>query len=296
MAPVTGSGLRNIGIITLAGGVSSFIGAFFIGKEVESTIGKGIIVGNITSMEILIILLSISVWITFTSYKGWPTSTTHSTVGAAIGLGLVKFGVEGIQWRTLAYIISAWTISPIVGLCASYLLTVYINHILKKYIKGLQGIVKASKLSAYTLFALACITAFMSGGNDVGNATAFINPKMRLDTLYLRGLMGLCMAFGLIMLGRRVLLTVGVELVELTPISALASLLSNSLVLITANVYGLPLSSSQILVSSVIGTGLANNRYVNLRKLIKIFWTWIATFIATASLSVTLYHGLQYLS
>ena len=296
MAPVTGSGFRSLTVISLAGGVSSLLGTIFIGKNVESTIGEGIIVGKISSVEALIVLFSITAWITFASYKGWPTSSTHSAVGATVGLGLVTLGSGGVQWEKLTLIISAWALTPLIGLSAGYFLTVYINHVLKNYVKGLGGIVKVSKLSAYALFTLACLTSFLSGGNDVGNATAFINPTINIDAVFLRGFMGIGMLLGLIMLGRRVLFTVGVELVELTPISGLASLLSTSLVMLVANFYGLPLSNSQILVSSVVGTGLANKRYINLEKIIRIFITWVATFVTTALLCSVLYLGFKHFS
>lgn len=296
MAPVTGSGFRSIAVISLAGGLFSLLGAIFMGKSVESTIGKGIVFGEISSIEALIVLFSITIWITFASYKGWPTSSTHSAVGAAVGLGLVTLGSGGVQWDNLTLIVSAWAITPLIGLSAGYFLTVYIKHVLKNHVKGLRGIIKVSKLSAYALFALACVTSFMSGGNDVGNATAFINPTIKIDAVFLRGLMGIGMLLGLIMLGRRVLFTVGVELVELTPISGLASLLSTSLVMLVANFYGLPISNSQILVSSVVGTGLANKRYINLEKIIRIFLTWVATFVATALLCSVLYLGFKHFS
>jgi phosphate/sulfate permease len=87
---------------------------------------------------------------------------------------------------------------------------------------------------------------------------------------------------------------VGVDLVELTPISGLASLVSASIIMLVANYYGIPLSNSHILVSSVSGTGVAYKKYINLNNLVKIFWAWIATFIATALLCLITYHITQY--
>ena len=158
MGPVVGSGFRSLTIITLSGGIFYFFGANFAGRRVESTIGQGIIVGGISSLEALLIIVSITSWVTFASYNGWPTSTTHSTVGAAVGLGLVKFGYGGIYWRNLSLIIYAWAFSPLIGLIMGYTLTVIINRVLKTYSKGLIEIVKFSKLSAYTLFSLACLS------------------------------------------------------------------------------------------------------------------------------------------
>lgn len=35
-------------------------------------------------------------WVLFASSHGWPVSTTHSIVGATIGVGVAAFGWEGI--------------------------------------------------------------------------------------------------------------------------------------------------------------------------------------------------------
>jgi phosphate/sulfate permease len=34
-------------------------------------------------------------WVLFASSRGWPVSTTHSIVGALIGVGVAAFGWEG---------------------------------------------------------------------------------------------------------------------------------------------------------------------------------------------------------
>jgi PiT family inorganic phosphate transporter len=294
MAPVAGGGFRSILMITLVGGIFSILGAGFIGSRVESTIGNEIIIGNVSPPESLIIMFSIAAWTTFASSKGWPTSTTHSTIGATMGLGLIKFGIMGIQWGKITQIMLAWVLTPVIGLSISYFLAVYIRRLYKKHVNGLRGIVITSKRSAFTLFVLACILSLLSAGNDAGNATAFISNSIGVDSFYLRGFVGLGMALGLIMLGRKVLLTVGRDLVELTPVSGLSSLLSTSLIMLVANYYGIPLSNSHILVSSVIGTGVANKKYINVEKLLKILGAWVFTFIATGFLCLTCYQIMLY--
>lgn len=37
-----------------------------------------------------------TIWVLFASSRGWPVSTTHSIVGATIGVGVAAFGWEGI--------------------------------------------------------------------------------------------------------------------------------------------------------------------------------------------------------
>lgn len=39
-------------------------------------------------------LIGSSVWVIFASSKGFPVSTTHSIVGAIIGVGVAAFGFD----------------------------------------------------------------------------------------------------------------------------------------------------------------------------------------------------------
>src|SRR5690606_38541206 len=44
-----------------------------------------------------------------------PVSTTHSIVGAVMGIGLVSFGIRGVDWGTMGGIVASWVISPVLG-------------------------------------------------------------------------------------------------------------------------------------------------------------------------------------
>jgi len=90
MAPLARSGFVKVGMAALLGGIMAFFGAVFLGYKVEETIGKKLLVGTVTTTDAVIIVFSIATWLTVASYWGWPISTTHSSVGAAVGLGLMK--------------------------------------------------------------------------------------------------------------------------------------------------------------------------------------------------------------
>ncbi|KAI8322130.1 phosphate transporter [Martensiomyces pterosporus] len=54
-------------------------------------------------------------WVIFASKKGMPVSTTHSIVGAVMGVGIAGFGGGAINWgySGVAKIVTSWFISPV---------------------------------------------------------------------------------------------------------------------------------------------------------------------------------------
>jgi len=289
MAPLAGIGFIDILKITIFGGVSALLGAVLLGQKVEHTMGQEILVGSVSSLEALVIVFSIASWITISSWRGWPISTTHSAVGSAVGIGIIKWGVKGVAWTRVLSIMGAWIASPLIGMVFSFLVSKTLMKFIRSRVKGLINYVEAARISAYVLFISGIIMSFVRGANDIGNATAFVNIQSGYNPVLIRGIIGVGMTFGLILFGRRVLKSVGVELVELTPYRGLLAQLSATLILFGGTWLGFPLSSSHVLVGSVVGVGFAENTWINFEKLFNIFIIWIGTFIGAAGICMVLF-------
>jgi PiT family inorganic phosphate transporter len=93
MGTSVGSRALTIKQAIIVAAVFEFLGAFLAGGEVTSTIRKGIVDPalyandvNIFILGMLASLLAGGTWLYIASARGWPVSTTHSIVGAIIGL------------------------------------------------------------------------------------------------------------------------------------------------------------------------------------------------------------------
>jgi PiT family inorganic phosphate transporter len=93
MGTSVGSKALTIKQAILIAMVFEFAGAYLAGGEVTSTIRKGIVDTDvfIDSPDLLVFgmlsaLLAAGTWLMIASFKGWPVSTTHSIVGAIVGL------------------------------------------------------------------------------------------------------------------------------------------------------------------------------------------------------------------
>ena len=120
-----------------------------------------------------------------------------------------------------------------------------------------------------------------------------------VSQLFLLG--GLAIAVGIFTYSKRVMLTVGEGVVKLTPQSALIVVLSQSIVLFLFASKGLetwlmahnlptiplvPVSSSQVVIGSVLGIGLAHGgKGIRFKVLGKIASGWVTTTIIAAVIS-----------
>ncbi len=289
MAVVAGSGFTSIGIAVAIGALMDFLGAVVASEAVEKTMGVSLLAFTPTDKDFFIILFATATWLVIASYRGWPISTTHSAVGAALGIALLRRGLEGVNAGVVWKILSGWVFSPIFGLLGSFILYKVFEHLYLKRSSS-RGIVldlKVAKACSIALVAWAAATSFFRGGNDAANATAFL-LRIYPYPLYVRLLGGVGIALGLIILGRRVVKNVGTQLVVLDPATGLTVQLSTALTLAFGTLMGFPLSGTHVLVAALAGIGLAKRSWINLANLKEILLTWVITFPSAAALAAVL--------
>ncbi|HEX6135837.1 MAG TPA: anion permease [Longimicrobiales bacterium] len=158
MGTSVGSGaLTLLGAIILAG-VLEFGGAVLIGSSVTETISKGIVDTalfdtsgrwgeqgpTMLALGMLCALIAAAGWLHVATHIGLPVSTTHSIVGAVVGIGLVSFGLSGIDWGTMGQIVASWVVSPLLG----GLLAFISFWAIRRYILGSTDPVRATVRTA----------------------------------------------------------------------------------------------------------------------------------------------------
>ncbi len=139
MASAVGAKAITLKQAVVIASILNFVGAYFIGSHVTDTIRKGIVdpalVGDPKTIiaGALAALLSAGLWVTFSTWKRLPVSTTHSIVGAMFGFGLIAVGAHAINWGTIIKVVASWVISPVfAGLLAFFLFKFIAHSILSK--------------------------------------------------------------------------------------------------------------------------------------------------------------------
>ncbi len=277
--------------------IAVILGAVLQGAGASLTLGKLGSINAIGGAFTLALAAAITVYI-MTKFS-LPVSTTQAIVGAIIGWNI--FTGNRTDAGTLSKIVITWITGPVLGAAFAILLFMLIIRIKKRtkihlfrfesYIK--TGLIITGAFGAYSL-----------GANNIANVMGIFIPSFNLGELHL-GLFslssnqqlfflgGLAIAVGIITYSKKVMDTIGGNIVELSPEGAMVVVLAQSLVLFIFSSSALssfflriglppipmvPVSSSQVIVGCVIGIGIYKGvRNINFRLLGEIAIGWLTT-------------------
>ena len=167
-----------------------------------------------------------------------PVSTSQAIVGAIIGWNF--YAGLGTDLNSLTKIVTTWVASPILAAIFAIALFTFFKYIFNNYKIHLL------RKDAYTRFGLILVGAFGSyslGANNIANVMGVFVPVSPFNDINIGGLItisgaqqlffigGIAIAIGVFTYSLRVMQTVGDNLFRLSPVTALAVLLAQSLVL-----------------------------------------------------------------
>jgi PiT family inorganic phosphate transporter len=295
-APVVGARRLTPLQCVLIGAVLAIFGALTLGNNVAGTVGKGISSIILTNNMIFSVLLGMAIVLILSSAFGLPISSTHAMVGSITGLAIYEAFLDKaellkyVNTEKIFTIIISWFVSPAIGLLGSILIYKLISKVALKYTTGLDSVERNETIAANLLLIFVVITALSRGGNDVANAVSPLMQTFSVENLTSIPLLlgGIGMAVGLILLARKVLMTLGNEIVELTPIKALAVQISTASITFFGAFSGIPLSGTHILVSCFIGVAISSKSRVNNKLLVKIGISAVSTPVFGAILSLSI--------
>ena len=128
------SGMWNLIGVLLSNGAVAFSIVALLPVELVLNVGSGAGFAMVFSL-----LISAMIWNLGTWYLGLPASSSHTLIGAIIGVGLANsfmspghvFG-EGINWGKAQEVFSSLLISPIIGFVGSALLLLLMKALIKR--------------------------------------------------------------------------------------------------------------------------------------------------------------------
>ncbi len=285
--------------------VAVILGAVIQGAGASQTLGR---LGSINAIGGAFTLsLAAAVTVYSMTKISLPVSSTQAIVGAIIGWNI--FTGNRTDPGTLITIISTWISGPIIGAVFSVLL-----YLLIRWIKRASGIhlIKFEALIKTGLVIAGAFGAYSLGANNIANVMGVFVPAFSLhdldlgifsltsaQQLFLIG--GLAIAAGIITYSKRVMETVGGNIIEISAEAAMVVVLAHSLVLFIFSSTALsdllarsglpripmvPVSSTQVIVGCVVGIGLYKGaRNINFKLLGQIALGWVTTPVISGLIS-----------
>jgi len=274
----TAVGTRMVRFKTAAIVCSLFVilGAIISGSGTTETLGR---LGSINALPgafAACIAAGLSVYI-MTKF-GLPVSTTQAIVGSIVGWNLYTGSSTDI--KVLVTILSTWVLCPII----TGIIAMLFYSLTKKLLNNSK--LHILRVDAYTRTALLLAGAFGAyslGANNIANVMGVFVPIAPFsdvnltsffifsskEQLFLIG--GLAIAVGVFTYSKKVMFTVGNDLLKMSPVAAFIVVIAHSIVLFLFASQGIsgflqslnlpsiplvPVSSSQAVVGAIIGIGL----------------------------------------
>jgi len=279
--------------------VANFIGPFVFGVAVAETIGQDVASpSSITIAVVLAALLSASIWNLITWFFGIPSSSSHALIGGIVGAVLVGSGAQALEYKGLILIGLALFLSPVLG----YFLGQITMRISLWAVRNATP--KANLFFKYAQIPTAFTLALSHGTNDaqktmgiitmglvvLGYQQAFIVPWWVILSS------ATAIAIGTALGGWRIIHTLGGKFYRIRPIHSFTSQLTSMVVILSASLFGGPVSTTHVVSSSIIGVGAAQRKsMVRWGVMSDILIAWFLTVPVTAGIAALLYYLVDYL-
>ncbi|MEK3979895.1 inorganic phosphate transporter [Psychrobacillus sp. FSL K6-2836] len=286
-------------VAVLMAAIMNFVGALtFTG--VAKTITKDIVdpfaLQN-GSLIILAALLSAIIWNLVTWYFGIPSSSSHTLIGSIAGAAVSSAGFAILNWEGFIKIIQALLISPFLALAVGFLMMSLFKVIFKN--GSLYGTNKRFRIFQ---IGTAALQSFTHGTNDAQKAMGIITMALIAAEwqtnddiqLWVRIAAATAMGLGTSIGGYKIIKTVGGKIMKIRPINGAAADLSSAMIIFGATTIHLPVSTTHVISSAIMGVGSAQRvKGVKWGVAKKIVLTWIITLPISAVMAGIIFQVLN---
>ena len=272
--------------------VAEFLGPFIFGVAVAETIGN-VVNSNAISLQVLIAALASAIfWNLFTWYMGFPSSSSHALVGGLVGAVMIGAGWQAINLDELKKILIALFTSPFIGFIFGYLILKLIILLCWTASPRINWLFKRGQI--FTGLALA----FSHGANDAQKTMGLITLALMIggfleSFVVPQWVILMCasmIALGTALGGWRLIRTLGGKFYKIRPVDGFSSQLASATVILGASLVGGPVSTTQVVSSSIMGVGAAE-------RINKVRWgvareiatAWLLTIPSTALIAAGIY-------
>jgi PiT family inorganic phosphate transporter len=311
----------------LLAAVTNLIGAF-CGSAVAATIASGLVDVHVATMPVLCCAMFAGIaWNLITWWSGLPSSSSHALIGGLCGAVLAASANrwssiiwsapsqvhwwlgKGILWKVIVPMIASPVIGFIAGfivMCLLYILLrnwrpVTVNRVFGKlqlFSAGYMGFAHGTNDAQKTMgiIALALVAGTTTGDfNALPGWLSFLKTPAPMAgqslhiAAWIKVLCALTMCAGTAAGGWRIIKTLGQKMVKLHPVHGFAAEATGASVLFVAAHFGMPVSTTHCITTSIMGVGCAKaSNALRLSVVERIVWAWVLTLPASAAVAYAL--------
>ncbi len=282
------------------------LGAVISGAGASDTLGKLGDVNAVAGAFIVAFAAAMSVYLM--TLARFPVSTSQAIVGAIIGWNIFSGSLTDMS--SLTKIVSTWIFCPLLAAGISMPLYLMTGVVIRRF--GIH-MFKLDAMTRWSLLGAGIFGSYSLGANNIANVMGVFVPVANLSDIAIFGITfsgaqqlfllgGIAIAVGVFTFSKRVMLTVGKGIFDLSPVMAAVVVWSHSIVLFLFSSVALeswlkghglpqfplvPVSSSQAIVGAVIGIGLLKGgKSIRWKTVAGITSGWVTTPILAALISL----------
>ncbi len=277
----------------LMAALADFTGPFLFGVAVATTIGDEVVAKQAVTIPVALAALSSAIiWNILTWLLGIPSSSSHALIGGFIGAAITGFGLEVIRLEGILKIITGLFISPFLGLGLGWLVMRIV------WLLGQEMTPSANFFFLRTQFLTTLALGLSHGANDAQKTMGIISlglvafgvlPSFYVPIWVILASAG-AISLGTFTGGWRLIRTMGAGFYRVRPLHAFSSQIASFAVIIGAALWGAPVSTTQVISSSIVGAGSAERlNKVRWGVAMQIASAWILTIPLTGLLGALMY-------
>ncbi|WP_414049313.1 inorganic phosphate transporter [Macrococcus animalis] len=246
------------------------------------------------SVVILAALISAITWNLITWYYGIPSSSSHTLIGSIAGAAVASGGFGVLQYAGFIKIIIALIISPLLAFIIGYIIYTIIKIVFRN-----ANLTKTNRSFRFMQIFTAAAQAFSHGSNDAQKAMGIITMALisaGIQTgstepmLWVQLACATAMGLGTAVGGWKIIKTVGGNIMKIRPANGVAADLSSALIIFGATFIHLPVSTTHVVSSSILGVGSSHRvKGVKWTTAQRMIITWVITLPISAVIAALIY-------
>ncbi|KAF2958579.1 hypothetical protein AS159_02515 [Thermotoga sp. Ku-13t] len=281
LGPGIATGVFHHRKITLIASIFVVLGAIVNGDEGLRNVS---LLGSAGPYDGVIVLLCAGISMLLLTRLGFPASASQTVFGGLVGVGLVRIGAESMNWHTIVKFIVSWILTPFFAAMIAF----FIYHVFAFWFRRIHKTHLQDVFIYIASWFAGLYDAYALGANNVANVTGPVLTQF--NSIELAAFLGgLSIAFGVLTSGKRVINTVGKQIIALDHFSSLVAMLAQATALFIFSLVGIPVAASQAIVGGVIGAGYARGVKLSSRRtLLWMVSAWLLAPIVSGIIAASL--------